>query len=137
MIAPLLLAAGAITSPVLSVQQIRQAPTAEVWTIDQLRLPRDTPQSVLAALEPDHSMAAVIRRLTALGVPFKRVRLNVAPDRLAPQLRELIRKMPPGEPFVAPENGFIGVNVLIGRKLPSDMVWFTPPTARPAPFQKA
>ncbi len=82
-------------------------------------------------------MAAVVRRLAAMGVPFKRGRIGLLPDRMPPGLREEIARAPAGEPFVIPGRDYISVNVIVGRRLPPNTVRLEPPISRPAPIQKA
>lgn len=121
------LAAGPIAAAQpLPVQHRGSGPTVEVWQVDQVRLAPDTPPRKLAALEPDHSMEAVVKRLTAMGVPFTRTRAGLLPDRMPPALRDQISRLPPGEPFVIPGRDYISINVIVGRRLPPNTVRFAP-----------
>lgn len=136
MIAPVPLPLALLPAIILPVQG-QAAPEIEVWQVDQLRLPPTTPAATLAALAPDHSMAAVVKRLTALGVPFTRVRVGLLPDRMPPGMRDQIARSPAGEPFVIPGRDYISVNVIVGRRLPPNTVRFGPPLPRFAPIRKA
>lgn len=116
------IAAGPAPHPAAAVQGKAGAPAVEIWRVDQLRVARDTDPAKLKAIEPDHSLAAVMARLKALGVPFTRQQVEVVPGRLPPQLEAEIANLPAGEPFVLPEPDFISISVIVGRRLPPGSV---------------
>ena len=138
MIASAFLVVALLPATVQSVPMQGQAgPAMEIWQVDQVRLAPNTPASTLAALGPDHSMAAVVKRLTAMGVPFTRSRVGLLPDRMPPGMREQIARSPVGEPFVIPGRDYISVNVIVGRRLPPNTVRWESRRPRPAPTQEA
>ena len=117
-----LLLAGLIAAAPPAMAQMPVAPAAsadaELWQLDQLRIARSSPESVLKAIEGDHSIEAVMKTLTRLGVTFTREHPQLVPDRLPPELRDTILKLPDGEPFVLPEPDFFSISVIVARKLP-------------------
>jgi len=131
----LLLALGAPAAAAPLPVQSRRAPAVEVWQVDQVRIPRNTPPRVLKALEPDHSLAAVKKRLATLGVPFTTGRVTFVPDRMPAELRKQVAELPEGEPFVIPERNWLSINVVVGRRLPADMVRLTPSLSAAAALQ--
>ena len=108
----------------------------ELWDLDQIQIPLDVPEARLDALQPDHSLDAVVKTLTGLGIAFKRVHIRILADRLPPKLKEALLALPKGEPFVLPDPDFWAVSVIVGRILPPGAVRYLTP-ARPALAHKA
>ncbi|NIJ09522.1 hypothetical protein FHS31_003155 [Sphingomonas vulcanisoli] len=106
-------------------------PSGEIWDLDQLRVARDVPEEKMKALEPAHSLDAAIKTLTDLGVAFTRTHVRIVADKLPEELRNALLALPPGEPFILPENEFWSVSVIVGRSLPPGSVrfLFSPHTA--------
>ena len=121
-------------APLVLAQAEEQFPF-EVWNLDQLRIPPETEEAKLKALEPAHSLDAAIEILKKQGIRYERLRAVIVPDRLPEKLRADILALPEGEPFVLPENGFISISVLVSRKLPPGTVRWSPP--RPLSFPSA
>lgn len=141
MIALALLLAAAAPLPAAAPQPIALAqdgaqPDAEVWQLDQVRVPTDTDPKKLEGLVPLHSLDAVIDYLKKQGIHFERTRAGMLPDRLPEKVRADILALPQGEPFILPEADFISISVLIGRKLPPGAVSYRPRPSFP-PAHKA
>ena len=120
----------------LAVPALAQAPAAsqgEIWDLDQVRVTHDVPEAKLDALQPDHSLDAVIKTLTGLGITFKRVPVKIFADRLPPKLKEALLALPQGEPFVLPDEDFWTISVIVGRQLPPGSVHFIP---TPSPLRR-
>jgi len=85
--------------------------------LDQIRF-RPTSQAELkklSAIQTDHTMDAVASHLTQLGIKFERGKAGLDTGQVPAELVKAINGLPPGEPFVLPNNGIITVNAVIGR----------------------
>ena len=131
----LLAAALGLAAPALA-QDTPAADQGEIWDLDQVQIARDVPEKKLDALQPDHSLDAVIKTLDGMKIAYKRVHVRIFADRLPPKLKEALLALPPGEPFVLPDPDFWAVSVIIGRQLPPGAVRFLAP-AQPALSHKA
>jgi peptidyl-prolyl cis-trans isomerase C len=88
----------------------------KVLTIDRIQFALPESVDQLKALENDHSMDAVAARLQQMGIQFRRDRPLVDAASLGQQRMAQIRALPPGEPFVIPENGVVTVGVITGER---------------------
>lgn len=89
---------------------------AETWTVDQIRFPPPEDKSILKAMEADHSMEAVVKRLNAANIPFQRGKAELDTSMVPPDVVAQIRALPKTEPFVVPEKDFITVNLIVARR---------------------
>lgn len=103
----------------------------KVLTIDRIQFP--LPQSVdqLKALENDHSIDAVAARLQQMGIEFRRDKPLIDAASLGQKRMSQIRALPPGEPFVIPENGVVTVGVITAERAEP----ISPEQARPLAVQ--
>ncbi len=89
----------------------------KVLQLDQIRFrPDGGDLKKLAVIQQDHSLEAVGRHLTALGIRFERTKTSLDSVQLPPAMAKAIYALPTGEPFVLPANGFVTVNVLTGQQ---------------------
>lgn len=102
-----------------------------VYTADRILFPMPANPADLQALKDDHSMEAVIKRLGSMGIKFQRNTGQLDSATIAPQVLERLKALPPGEPFLVPENGQVAVAVLTG----SQVVPFTGADAHPPAAQ--
>ena len=136
MIRALILAASLLFVPPALAQDEPAPPQGEIWELDQVQVARDVPEAKLDALQPDHSLEAVIKTLSGMGIAYKRVHVKIFADRLPPKLKEALLALPKGEPFVLPDPDFWAISVLLARQLPPGTVRYIAP-ARPALSHKA
>lgn len=85
-----------------------------VYSADRITFPMPANPTDLQALKDDHSMEAVIKRLEAMNIKFQRSAGHLDSAALPPQVLERLKALPPGEPFLVPENGQVVVAVLTG-----------------------
>ncbi|HWI86031.1 MAG TPA: SurA N-terminal domain-containing protein [Sphingomonas sp.] len=88
----------------------------EQLQLDQIRFrtPKDIQQ--IRKLQGDHSLDAVAAHLTSLGIKFERGPNALDTAQVPTEMVNKINELAAGEPFVLPGNGFITVNVIIGRR---------------------
>jgi peptidyl-prolyl cis-trans isomerase C len=87
-----------------------------IFTVDQIQFPVPSDIGKLKALQDDHSIDAVASRLRQLGIQFSRDAGQMDSARLGQERLNRILSLPPGEPFVLPENGIVTVAVITGSK---------------------
>lgn len=85
------------------------------YKLDQIRfeLPAD-PAALLKALESDHSMDAIIARLTSMGIKYERGNSALDSGTVAPAALKQVTSLPPGEPFITPTGRVAAVSVITG-----------------------
>jgi len=83
--------------------------------IDQIAFPVPADPTSLKALEPAKTMDAVVAKLQEMNIQFKRGEAQMDSATVPPQMLAQIEKLPPGEPFIVPLNGFVTVNVITGK----------------------
>jgi EpsD family peptidyl-prolyl cis-trans isomerase len=83
--------------------------------IDQIAFPVPSDPNSLKALEPAKTMDAVVAKLQEMNIQFKRGEAQMDTATVPPQMLTQIEKLPPGEPFIVPLNGFVTVNVITGK----------------------
>jgi len=88
----------------------------KVYAIDRIQFAVPEDPSRLKALEDDHSMAAVADRLRSLGIEFRRDAGQMDSAQIPAQMLQRIQSLPPGEPFVVPENGVVTVGLITGER---------------------
>lgn len=82
------------------------------YALDQLVFPAK-PDPVLAAkLKATKTMAEVEAVLTSSGIAFQRGTAQLDTAQLPPAIGAKIAALPPGEPFLVPQNGQMVVNVI-------------------------
>lgn len=84
------------------------------YNLDQIRFEMPADPSKLKALEADHSMDAIVARLTAMGIKFQRGRNALDSGAVAPQALKQITSLPSGEPFITPAGRQVAVSVITG-----------------------
>ena len=98
------------------------------YTLNQLVFAPTTDQTILQKLEPTHTLDAIAAVLTAARIPFARGVGNLDTASLPPPIAAKIASLPPGEPFLLPDNGRIVASVIQSvQPLP-----VSPDAARPA-----
>jgi peptidyl-prolyl cis-trans isomerase C len=83
-----------------------------VYTMDRLQFQMPADRSVLQGLQPLHTMAEITTKLDQLGLKYVRSRGEADFATMPRQALNQILSLPPGEPFIIPENGIINVNVI-------------------------
>lgn len=86
------------------------------YTLDQIQfeMPNDT--AVLKAMEADKTLDAVAARLTAANIKFARGSGAMDSAGVPPEILKQITALPPGEPFVVPDQGRVVVSVITGQE---------------------
>jgi peptidyl-prolyl cis-trans isomerase C len=87
-----------------------------VYSMDRLQFQMPNDRSVLQALQPLHTLAAIVQKLDQLGLKYVRSHGEADFATMPKQALNQILSLPPGEPFIIPENGIINVNVLTGSR---------------------
>lgn len=88
----------------------------KIFSVDRIQFPTPADLKTLSPLEADHSMAAVASRLDAMGIEFRRDEGQIDSAAIGPDRLKQLMTLPPGEPFVIPENGVVTIGVLTGEK---------------------
>ena len=88
----------------------------EILQLDQIRFPMPADANRIRLLEEDHSMDAVAVKLKQLGIEFQRGGATLDTAILEQSVFARLEALPAGEPFVIPQNGFVSVSSIIGRK---------------------
>jgi EpsD family peptidyl-prolyl cis-trans isomerase len=83
-----------------------------VYSMDRLQFQIPADRSVLQGLQPLHTMAAIAGKLDQLGLRYVRSHGEADFATMPRQALNQILSLPPGEPFIIPENGIINVNVI-------------------------
>lgn len=85
------------------------------YKLDQIRfeMPAD-PAKLLKALEADHSMDAIMARLTSMGVKYERGSSALDSGAVAPAALKQVTSLPQGEPFITPTGRAVAVSVITG-----------------------
>lgn len=86
------------------------------YTLDQIQfeMPNDT--TVLKAMEADKTLDAVAARLTAANIKFARGSGAMDSAGVPAEILKQITALPPGEPFVVPDQGRVVVSVITGQE---------------------
>lgn len=82
------------------------------YALDQLVFAAKPDAGLEAKLRPAKTMAEVEAVLTGAGVRFQRTSTQMDTAALPPPVAAKIASLPPGEPFVVPQNGQVIVNVI-------------------------
>ena len=88
----------------------------EVLVLDQVRFAMPADPTKLRALEKDHSIDAVAATLRDLGIPFERGVTELDTAVVSRDVVSQINGLPPGEPFIIPENNIVSASAITGRK---------------------
>lgn len=102
-----------------------------LYTAERVQFPMPANPEQLQALKDDHSMEAVTKRLESMGIKFQRSAGQLDSATISPQVLARLQALPPGEPFLVPENGQVTIAVLTGSKV----MPFTGTEARPVAAQ--
>lgn len=82
------------------------------YALDQIIFPQPADMKVIHELEPAHSLDAVAAVLTAHGIQFTRTTGQLDSGAIPPAMASRITTLPPGEPFLVPDNGRIVASVI-------------------------
>ena len=82
------------------------------YALDQIIFPQPTDSSVLKALEPAHSLDAIVAVLSARNIQFVRGKGQLDTATIPADVANRIVSLPAGEPFLVPENGRIVASVI-------------------------
>lgn len=90
----------------------------EILQLDQIRFRPTSPNDLkkLDAIKADHNLDTVAQHLDGLGIKFERGRTGLDTAQAPTDLIKAINALPPGEPFVLPNNGIITINAVIGHQ---------------------
>ena len=86
------------------------------YSLDQLVFDRPADMTLLRSLEEDHSLAALERRLTSLGIAYTRNKAALDTATVPPPMLRQIQALPPGEPFIIPFQDRIVASVITGQE---------------------
>ena len=84
------------------------------YKLDQIRFEMPTDPSRLKALEGDHTMDAIMARLTSMGSKYERGSSALDSGAVAPAALKQVTSLPPGEPFITPAGRAVAVSVITG-----------------------
>lgn len=84
------------------------------FQLNQIVIDVPTDPKRLQELESAHSLEEVATRLTAMGIAFQRSTGALDSAAIQPQVMQRILALPPGEPFIVPNNGKLVINVITG-----------------------
>ena len=82
------------------------------YQLDQLSFPATNDPALVEKLKPAKTMEQVEAVLNAAGIKFQRGTAQLDTAMIAPQIASRIAALPPGEPFLVPQNGQVIVNVV-------------------------
>jgi len=82
------------------------------YTLNQLAFVQPADPTFLQKLQPAHSLDAVAAVLTAANVQFVRGVGKLDTGAIPPAIASKIAALPPGEPFLLPDNGHIVASVI-------------------------
>jgi peptidyl-prolyl cis-trans isomerase C len=86
-----------------------------VYNLDQIVFAMPSDRNKLKALEADHSLDAVAKRLSAMNIQFQRQQSKLDTLATPPDLLKQVTALPAGEPFVIATGGNVVVSVLNGK----------------------
>ncbi len=98
------------------------------YTLNQIVFNQPSDPAFLQKLGPAHTLDAIAAILTASQVQFVRGVGKLDTGAIPPEIATKIAALPPGEPFLLPDNGRIVASVIAS----ADPVPVTPEEARPA-----
>jgi len=82
----------------------------KIYVVDRIEIPASTPNKVLDAIKPLHTMEDIEQVLLSNGVDYVRAPGSIDARATAPAVIDQIAKMPPGEPFVVPGGNVFSIN---------------------------
>lgn len=85
-----------------------------IYTLDRIQFAMPSDPAPLKALNDAHSMDAVAAKLKELRIQFARAPSRMDSAQVGQELMTRIKSLPPGEPFIVPENGQMTVAVITG-----------------------
>ncbi len=87
-----------------------------IYLVDRVQFQMPSNPEQLRQLQNDHTMAAAITKLNTLGISFKRGQSQMDSAVVPPQVMARIKALPPGEPFLIPENGAVTMGSITASK---------------------
>lgn len=88
-----------------------------IFTVDQIRFPAPTDQTVLAGMKDLHSLPAIMQYLTSKGIKLDRGASKIDSAQVPPQMMQQVLGLPPGEPFVVPTPQGVVASVITGKEV--------------------
>ncbi len=82
------------------------------FKLDQLQIDVPTDPKRLKELESAHTLVDVADRLTKMGIAFQRGTGTLDSATVAPEVLKRLQSLPPGEPFIVPNNGKLVINAI-------------------------
>jgi EpsD family peptidyl-prolyl cis-trans isomerase len=82
------------------------------YVLDQIYFPASANPKALHDLEPAHSLDAIAKVLASYNIPFKRGQGQLDSGGVPPEVFKKIADLPPGEPFVLPNQGSLVASVI-------------------------
>jgi len=86
----------------------------QLYALDQIGFPIPKDKAVLTALQPAHTLDAIIAVLNANHITFNRGKGQLDSATLPPEVIKHIASLPAGEPLIMPQNGQVVVAVVTG-----------------------
>ncbi|WP_269769693.1 EpsD family peptidyl-prolyl cis-trans isomerase [Sphingomonas sp. MA1305] len=88
-----------------------------IFSVDQIRFPAPTDQSVIAGMKDLHTLQAIMDYLTGKGIKFDRGASKVDSAQVPPQMMQQVLALPPGEPFIVPTPQGVVASVITGKEV--------------------
>lgn len=85
----------------------------KILTVEQLRTLRPPTADLLGKLQPLNTLEEVIGVLQATNTPFRRMSGEMDTMTLGDEIARNLAKLPPGEIFIVPGDGYISINQII------------------------
>lgn len=85
-----------------------------IYQLDRIQFPMPANPQQLQALKDDHSLPAVMSRLSSLGIKFTRSAGQLDTAMVPPQIMAQIKALPAGEPFAIPEGNMVTISAVTG-----------------------
>jgi peptidyl-prolyl cis-trans isomerase C len=82
------------------------------YALEQIVFAQPADMKIVRALQPAHTLDAVAAVLTAQGVQFQRGNGQLDSAAIPPEVAGRIASLPPGEPFIVPDNGRLVASVI-------------------------
>jgi EpsD family peptidyl-prolyl cis-trans isomerase len=87
-----------------------------ILLLDQLQFEAPGDQAGLQRLSKDHSLEALAKSLSDMGIEFARGKNRVDTATIPTEIMRQIQALPPGEPFIIPASGKLVASVITGRE---------------------
>jgi hypothetical protein len=87
----------------------------EILALDQIRFPMPADPAAMREFEDDHSLNEVVATLNRLGIKYERGAASLDSAAVPREVMAQIGALPPGEPFIIPQNNVVTASAITGR----------------------